>query len=150
MVPQFHTVLKGTASWVLPPFADRLPLVVCFGRGGSVALAARRGNVIADGQQCAPLFGKSRIRISEYRQDPEVVRKRGKRTAYRAAGEGAGVMRCPCNITVLCCVGPFGALYAGARGKVSEAADYCIKIMRLSSNILRYHRCAAHLSGGGG
>jgi len=38
--------------------------------GGSVALAARRGNVITDGQQCAPLFRKSRIRISEYRQDP--------------------------------------------------------------------------------
>ena len=57
-------------SWVLPTFDDRPPLVVCVGMGGSIALAARRRNVITDGQQCAPLFRKSRIRIIEYRQDP--------------------------------------------------------------------------------
>jgi len=38
--------------------------------GRSVALVARRRNVITNGQQCAPLFKKSRIRIIEYRQDP--------------------------------------------------------------------------------
>ncbi len=47
------------ATRVLPPFADRPPLVVCVGMGGAVARAARRRNVITAANSARRYSGKA-------------------------------------------------------------------------------------------